>query len=284
MKTRYECLPCYVRQAMDRTLLYVQDDNERQAILREVFTTLSHMDFSLTPPEIAADIQRIIREHTGVDDPYREERFQQNAIALSLLPTIQQQITDAPDPWTAALKAAIAGNAIDMGVYLKIEREDIERDVIHALQHTVDEVAASRLRSEIDQAKSIVFIGDNAGEIVFDKLLIEQMPVGGVTYIVRGGPVLNDVTIADAEQVGLDKLVRVVNNGARYPGTVIHACSQECRELLENADVRIAKGQGNYETLSTYPKPVWFLFKAKCPVIAEDAGVELGSFAVKRSL
>jgi hypothetical protein len=139
------------------------------------------------------------------------------------------------------------------------------------------------LRESIDSAKNILYLGDNCGEIVFDRLLIEQLPLDKVTFVVRGGPIINDATMGDARETGMTELVNVIDNGSNIPGTVLEKCSKEFRECFVDADLIIAKGQGNYETLSSCEKNIFFLLQAKCPVISGHIGCEQGSFIVKRS-
>ena len=131
------------------------------------------------------------------------------------------------------------------------------------------------------EAKDILYLGDNAGEIVFDRLFIEQMPHEKVTYVVRGEPIINDVTIEDAREVDMFDLVDVIDNGSDAPGTILETCSHEFQQRFASSDLVIAKGQGNYETLSDVNKRIFFLLQVKCPVIAKDIGFEVGSFIVK---
>jgi hypothetical protein len=145
------------------------------------------------------------------------------------------------------------------------------------------ETARIDLQKAIDAAKNILFLGDNAGEIVFDKLLIEQMPMDKISYAVKGFPIINDATMEDAIDTGMTGLVKVLDNGCDAPGTILELCSEKFQEVFRQADLVIAKGQGNYETLSgVNDKDIFFLLKVKCPVIAQDLECECGSIVVKR--
>ena len=137
-----------------------------------------------------------------------------------------------------------------------------------------------RLRRRVQETKSILYLADNAGEIVFDRLLIEQLPRDRVTVAVKGGPVINDATREDAEAAGLIDLVEVIDNGSDAPGTILEQCSPSFQRRFAEADLVIAKGQGNYETLNDVPREVFFLLKVKCPVIARDIACDLGHIAV----
>ena len=144
---------------------------------------------------------------------------------------------------------------------------------------TVDE-----LHKQIREAKDILYLGDNAGEIVFDRLFIEQLPYQKLTYVVRGEPIINDVTIEDAREVDMCDLVEVIDNGSDAPGTILDNCSHEFQKRFAYSDLIIAKGQGNYETLSDVDQRIFFLLQVKCPVIARDIGCEVGSFVVKNNI
>lgn len=182
-----------------------------------------------------------------------------------------------------AAKAAIAGNVIDLGA---VRSGDLNESVLfEALRSAIDEPLAGGgdgFGRAVLEARSILYLADNAGEIAFDRLLIERLPEGRVTVAVRGAPILNDATRNDAAAVGLHEIAGIVDNGSDAPGTLLEDCRPEFRRVFEAADLVIAKGQGNYETLSDEPGNIYFLFKAKCPVIAEHAGVPLGSHVLLR--
>jgi uncharacterized protein with ATP-grasp and redox domains len=162
-----------------------------------------------------------------------------------------------------------------MGPYNHIDNLLVQQALDQALQGML-EWDQERFLELVDQADSILYLTDNAGEIVFDRLLIEQLPLHKITVAVRGFPVLNDATLEDAKEVGLDRLVKVMNNGSDAPGTILNDCSVDFVESFHRADLIIAKGQGNYETLSNHRKHIIFMLKAKCPVIARDIGCKVG--------
>jgi uncharacterized protein with ATP-grasp and redox domains len=138
-------------------------------------------------------------------------------------------------------------------------------------------------RQAVNDAREILYIADNAGEIVFDRLLIERLPIEKVTVAVKGSPVINDVTMEDALVAGLPRIVEVIDNGSDAPGTILESCSGYFQERFEKADLVIAKGQGNYETLSDIDKNIFFILKAKCPVIARDIGCEVGQMIFQKT-
>jgi uncharacterized protein with ATP-grasp and redox domains len=149
----------------------------------------------------------------------------------------------------------------------------------------VDPDAAAALRRAVAGADRILYLCDNAGEIVFDRLLIEVLPSEKITAVVRGTPVINDATLEDARATGLTEVVRVMDNGSDAPGTLLETCSPAFRDCFAAADLIIAKGQGNFETLSeTRGKRIFFLLKVKCPLIARDIGEPTGRLVVKPHL
>jgi uncharacterized protein with ATP-grasp and redox domains len=135
----------------------------------------------------------------------------------------------------------------------------------------------------VEEAEDILYLTDNAGEVVFDRLLLEQLPRKKVTVAVRGKPVINDATMEDAEYVGLAEVARIIDNGSDAPGTILSDCSDTFRRRFERADLIISKGQGNYETLADCPRPIYFLLQVKCPIIARDLNCQVGTAILRRT-
>lgn len=276
MKTSLDCIPCFVRQALDAARLVSTDATVHERILREVLHWAGEMDMNQPPPVMAQRIHRRLREIVGMVDPYRDAKEQQNRMAMSLLPELKAEIEAASDPLTMAVRIAIAGNVIDLGVKATVTESSVHDSFRQALTEPfVGE--RNGFHKAIIEARCILYLADNAGEIAFDRLLIEQLAPGRVTVAVRGAPILNDATMADAQAVGLHEIVEVIDNGSDAPGTLLEDCSQEFKQRFATADLILAKGQGNFETLSDEPDNIVFLFKAKCPVIAEHARVPLGA-------
>ena len=190
---------------------------------------------------------------------------------------------DSSDPLQTAIRLAIAGNVIDYGVRSDLTDEQVRSAIAWSLEAPLEPEALEALRAEILSAGSILYLADNAGEIVCDRLLLELLPLERVVLAVKGSPVINDATRADAVAAGLTELVQVVDNGSDVPGTILSRCSESFRRSFHEADLVIAKGQGNYETLSDADRRVYLLFKAKCPVIARDVGREVGELVIARS-
>lgn len=281
MRTTLNCIPCFIRQTLEAARLATDDVAAQERILRRVLHRVAEMDLAQCPPVVVQQIHRHLREITGLHDPYRAVKDRFNRMALSMLPELSARVRTAADPLSMALRLAIAGNVIDVGVLGGIT-EDRAR---HCLDTVLDEpfhgdVAA--FRKACEEARSILYLADNAGEIVFDRLLIEQLPIEIVTVAVRGRPILNDATMADAHAAGMGDLVNVIDNGSDAPGTVLNDCSEDFRWRFGQADLILAKGQGNFETLSDETANIYFLFKAKCPVIADHVGVSPGTHVATR--
>lgn len=282
MKTFHECLPCFVNQALSMLKRTAASDDQISSAMRAVFLELSRIDLNATPPAIGSRIQRIIRKTVNISDPYSEEKERFNRLALDLLPELMRIVESTQDRFLGKVKLAIAANIIDFGKNSNLTEEDVNTCLKQAMQTPVDKEAVSRLRDAVDNAGSILYLCDNAGEIVFDRFLIEEMPCDKITCVVKGMPVINDATMEDAKSAGLTDLVNVISNGSDAPGTILEECSPEFRKAFDSADIVVSKGQGNFETLSEIKdKRIFFLLQVKCPVIARDIGFPVGTYVIK---
>jgi uncharacterized protein with ATP-grasp and redox domains len=280
MQTCLDCIPCFVRQTLDASRKVTDDPAVHEQILREVLRWMSEMDLHLSPPALAQRIHRRLSELTGVKDPYREEKDQHNQMALALLPGLKKQVAASDDPLMTAANLAIAGNIIDLGAKSGLDESEVHAAILHASEKPL-EGDLETFRSEVAQAKTILYLGDNCGEIVFDTLLVEQLGPQRVTLAVRGKPIINDATMEDAVTAGLDQLVPILGNGSDVPGTLLEDCSEEFRAAFESADLIISKGQGNFETLSHCGKNIFFLLKVKCPVVANSVDLPVGTHVLR---
>ncbi len=282
MKTSLDCIPCLLRQTLEAARLVSTDTTMHEQVLRSVLFWTGEMDLSQSPPAMAQRIHRRLREVSGVDDPYREAKNRWNHLAMELLPALKDQIESSNDPLLMAARLAITGNIIDMGISANLTESNVRQAVEQAM------IAPffgeeDLFREAVARAKSILYLADNAGEIAFDRLLIEQLSPERVTLVVRGAPVINDATLIDARAVGLDKIVEVIDNGSDAPGTILDDCHQEFRHRFATSDMIIAKGQGNFETLSNEPGNLFFLFKVKCPLTAVHVNRPLGMQMLMKS-
>jgi len=278
MRTSLDCIPCFARQALQVARFATDDQAVQERFLREVLHAVAQMDLAQPPPVVGQHIHRRLRELTGLDDPYRAAKDRFNKMAVDMLPELTARMQESADPLAAAVRLSIAGNVIDMGVNGDLTEDQVRSSVYAAWDQPLEGDLAE-FRRAVDAAKSIMYLTDNAGEIVFDRLLIQLLPMDRVTAVVRGRPVLNDATMADARAAGLCELVEVMDNGSDAPGTILADCSPQFRRRFSSADLIIAKGQGNFETLSDEPGNIYFLFKVKCPVIADHVGLPVGTHA-----
>ncbi len=281
MKTYYECVPCFANQAI-RALPAV-DETLREAILRDVLKALSNIDFELSPPEMAREIFDIIEKYTGEQDLYAEIKKNSNKYILDMENELRDIIAKSADPFLTGLHLAIAGNIIDFGAKHDFSDKLIHKEIDDALNVKLRDADVENLRQAIDNAENILYLGDNAGEIVFDKLFIEQLPCEKITFAVRGKHIINDALMEDAKDIGIDKIVSIISNGSGMPGTVLKNCSEKFRKVFINADLIISKGQGNYETLSESEQKIVFLLKIKCDIVARDLKGKVGDFVIKTS-
>ena len=288
MKLRLDCVVCIARQALETARLATSDPRVQEEVLRRVMRRLTEMGWVGTPPQLvrASGVAELIEELTGVDDPYRDLKRASNDEALAVVDEVKSMIASHGDSLRAAVKVAIAGNIID---FVAVKTYDLRATIERVLRQEPAIDDYDKLREDVLSAETLLYFADNAGEIVFDKLLIEEMirvrgrPFRKISFVVKGGPTANDATIEDALYVGLDKLPNIefrrVSSGR--PGTGPEPSSPEVRSWIKSHDLVISKGQGNYEDLSDVGG-VYFLLIAKCPVVAEDLGVKVGDIVIKR--
>lgn len=270
-----DCIPCVVRQSIEAARFADADEDVQDRVVRQVLARVPEVDWQHPPAHLAQFVHRRIRELTNNADPYAEAKKQQNEIAARYSDLYRMEIDHAEFPLKVAVQIAIAGNVIDLGVKSGLDCSQIETEIAQALVIPfVGDV--SEFEKAVAAAQRILYLTDNAGEIVFDRLLIEQLPCERVTAAVRGGPVINDATRSDAEFAGLTDLVSVIDNGSDAPGTLLDDCGELFRREFETADLIISKGQGNYGTLRTSSRPIYFLLRVKCDVTALEIGVPVG--------
>ncbi|MBP7865573.1 MAG: DUF89 family protein [Acidobacteria bacterium] len=279
MKTSLECIPCLVRQALDVARLASPDPAVHETAVRDLLRRASRADFHRPPPFLAQQVHRRLRTLTGGVDPYRDLKQRFTHLALTLAEAWQERLHRLRDPLELAIRLAIAANVIDLGAKTGLTEADLPRAFEQAVNAPLSGDVET-FRSAVAAAGRILFLADNAGEIVFDRLLIGQIGPGKVTVAVRGAPVINDATLEDAAEAGLTGFVEVLSNGSDAPGTILEDCSAAFRRRFDAADLVVAKGQGNYETLAGATRSIFFLFKVKCPVVAAHAGLPLGAHAL----
>ena len=279
MRTYLDCYPCFLRQALDAARMAGADERQQQVVLDHVLDLLKQIKPSSTPPEIGDQVHRIVRQEVSDGDPYQAAKERSTREALALYPRLKALVAKADDPLETAIRLSIAGNIIDFGPAQEYDLWDVVERVL-AQPFAVDDRTA--LREALSRANQVLYLADNAGETVFDRLLIKALGVP-VLYAVKGGAIINDATLEDALAAGIDHVAQIISTGSNAPGTILERCSQAFRQIYADAKLIIAKGQANYETLSEEDGRVFLLLQTKCPVIARDVGVPVGSIVLKQA-
>lgn len=287
MKTHLDCLPCLMSQALKAARAATDDEEVHRQVVNAVAAMIPELSLGLTPPEIAQRGYRLIGEITGNNDPFHQAKVEANHAALALWPKLKQLVEQSADGLFTACRLAILANSFDFGP--NFEHGGIETVIDEATTYSAALAVNNydQLRSALKNCRSLLYLGDNAGEIVFDRLLIEEIhrvKELETCFVVREKPVINDVTMDDALVVGMDRVARIVSNGSDAPATILSQCSAELQQLYRSADIIIAKGQGNYESLEGEPGNIFFLLRAKCPLVAELLGVSVGDCVLKRKV
>ncbi len=279
MKSYLDCYPCFFTQAIRTSRMITSDEKKIWQILNEVSLSLPEIHFGATPPEIGREVYRIISKRTGIKDPYRKIKEKCTRQALSLYPELKKLINSSEDRLMTAIRISIAGNIIDFGANFDF---DLKKDVGTILSQDFSINHYREFCEALDKARKILYLADNAGETVFDRFLIEEINKP-VIYVVRAHPIINDATREDALLAGIDKVAEIVSSGCDAPGNILKFCSDEFLKVYRSADLIISKGQGNYEGLSDEDRPIFFLLKTKCHVIARDIGIDEGSIVLMKA-
>lgn len=279
MKMVNDCLPCIARGSLDAAKLATRDEQLQLKIVQTVLKRLCTADLNLPPPLMASVIQQAVKKATGVLDPYAAIKKKYNDFALELYPILEKEV--APLSFDTAVRLSIAGNIIDFGTHNTVGEQKVLDTIDQSLKGSING-SVDLFESACEKADKILWIADNAGEIVFDKFLLGKFELDSVIYAVRGGATQNDATLEDAEVTGITQMVNVITTGAAIPGVMLEYCSEEFRHHYTQADMIISKGQGNFETLDHRDQRIFFLFKAKCPVVAKYAGCTLNDMVIRR--
>ena len=278
MKTYLDCYPCFLRQALSAARRAGASDDQQRLILLNTMEELHALPADATPPQMAYQIHQQVKQQTNIIDPYRQAKDDATQQALALYPRLKEMVGKATDPLETALRIAIAGNIIDLGVAESYDLEaTLERVLIQP--YAINDLAS--LRTLLIKSSSILYLADNAGETVFDRVLIEALNLP-VTYVVKAEPIINDAIRKDAVAAGIDQVAEIIDNGSDAVGTLLDDCSESFRKRFEQAELIIAKGQANYESMSDSHAPLFFLLQAKCSVIAQDLGVTEGAVVLKQ--
>jgi len=277
MKTYLDCIPCFMQQALRAGRIATSDENKLKQILDKTGEMVKTISMHDTPAETGMMVYQIVKEVTGVYDPYKDIKQQHILETKSIYPKLEKLVANSDDRLLIAIKIAIAGNIIDLGVNKAF---DIVTDVKNILKQDFAILDYLAFKKQLEKSKDILYIGDNVGESVFDKILIKELKKP-VKYAVRSIPIINDVTREDAIASGLDEVAELIDSGCESPGIILDQSTPGFLKLFDKSDLIISKGQGNFEGLSECNRQVFFLLKAKCPIISNHLGIEEGSIILK---
>lgn len=276
MNTHVDCVACIVKKADKLADKYITDKRQKYSFMQQVLQAILETDYHRSSPIIDAKFFRLAKQLLGVEDIYAEEKKYFNTQMLAMEPHVEAMLDASSDRLFDALKIASAGNIIDFSALSEISLELVQQIIRQTMEQPFDMELYSTLKRDLGNAKSLLYLGDNTGEIVLDKVFIKQIgenyPHLDMKFAARGKAIFNDATEEDAYFVGMDQYAQIVNNGADLPGTDLLEVSEEFEELFHKADVVIAKGQGNFESLEGCGKNIYYLFLCKCDMMMEKLG------------
>ena len=285
MKTYLDCIPCFFKQALEASRIAGADQKTQKKIFDKLSGILSDISLTSSPPEIGRVIYGLVNEITSKKDPYRKIKDKSNKLALKLYDRLKEKVFRSDDRLLTAMKLAISGNIIDYGVKNSLDVDKELNKILHEENKALKKENErffnfSHFKQVLSKAESILYLADNAGETVFDRILIEEIKRSDkdkkVIYAVKEEPVINDALAEDAYKCGIDKIAKIISCGSDAPGTVLSLCSKYFLKVYKQSDMIISKGQGNFEALSQQKRPIFFLFMAKCSVVAKDVGCNVG--------
>ncbi|WP_156786939.1 damage-control phosphatase ARMT1 family protein [Thermoanaerobacter wiegelii] len=286
MKLEAQCIPCVINHAYKVANKYFKNEDEKILYLKEVMKNVVEVPSSKSPPYITHITYNLLKKYLGISgdyDFYAKERKYFNKKLLSLTKKLEYIIESSQDRLLTSIKIAGAGNIIDFGIFDNVEENVMEKIIVPTLKKEFSMEVYNKFREDIKKAEYILYLGDNAGEVVLDMLLIKEIknynPDVKIIFGVRGGYILNDVTKEDAYMVGIDKFACIIDNGTAIPGTDLEEVSDKFMKWFKKADIIISKGQGNFETLNDiYGRNIYFIFLCKCDVIMKK--IQLNSLDI----
>ena len=291
MRTYLDCIPCFFKQALQAARISGADLEMQREVLGQLSQLVADFSYDTSPVEMGRVIYSMISKVTGKKDPYKEIKEESNRLALRIYPELKKRVRESKNPLLTAVMLAIKGNLIDFNLK---DGEEISSEIDRIANHNFDlEISGSNklfdyqhFYQSLLKSHSILYLADNAGEVVFDRVLIEQLVDDyekNILYVVKGKPALNNALVNDAIYCGINSVANVISCGADCPGVLLELCSSEFMRLFEEAEMIISKGQCNYEALSEETSPLFFLLIAKCPVIAKHIGCEIGDFILQNN-
>ncbi|MBN1859802.1 DUF89 family protein [Candidatus Bipolaricaulota bacterium] len=285
MRTYLECFPCLLQQTLTAARQVTSDPERQRTVLEAVSRELPKMDLDASPADNGNTVHQIARQILDCDDPFRAIKEASNRSCLEVVASYRHSLTQSTDPLLGALRLAAAANAIDVGPSFGHDY-DVSDCLDKLLEGSFDFRDYVSFREDLDATDHVLYLADNAGEIVFDRLVAEQLSAFGkqVTFVVRGGPILNDATMEDARFAGIHEFADVIASGQRGPGTSLRLADSQFANRVRNADLILSKGQGNYEGLSEEQLRIYFLFRVKCSVVAQHASASMGTMLLRSGI
>jgi uncharacterized protein with ATP-grasp and redox domains len=284
MKSYLDCIPCFLRQSLEAARMATDDETVQEVVLKEVMKYLQKASFDNSPPELSREVHAIIRNVAKSKDPYKKVKIESNKMVKKKYHKLEQMLFSSKNPLLMAVKLSIVGNVIDFGTSNRFSLEEAINAASN--KYFVDE-DYQKFKEKLNKSKTVLYLADNAGEIFFDKLLLGKLSNMGkkLTYVIKANPIINDATIEDAMFAEIDKIATIIEGDAGQPcscpGIVLKYASKELLKYLKSSDMVISKGQGNYESLSSIDRDIFFLLMVKCPLVARDINTELAELVLR---
>ena len=284
MRTHLECIPCFIKQSLEAVRMVTDDEKIHTKVLQEVMKHLQKVSFTDSPPKLSRKVHEIIREITGSKDPYKKVKEKSNELAKKKYSYLKKLVNESDDSLLMATKLSIIGNVIDFGT---INRFNVDQMIEFSIKQELDESLYLRYKNTLDHSKTILFLADNAGEIFYDKLLLEEIvkKQKQINFVVKANPIINDALVKDAKFAGIDKIANIIewdsNQKISSPGIILSYASKQFLQIYESSDIVLSKGQGNYEGLSNVDREIFFMLVVKCPLVAKDINSDVGKLILK---
>ena len=279
MKFSKECLPCLQKQIKNSLELLNISEKEIEIITEKEIEFAKRQDFSKSPAEIATYVHQRIMSYAGGINPYENEIVRYNNIAKKIYPELKNIVRNSKKPLYSSAIISLIGNTIDLTFMDEIDIEG-ELKKIEKLKLKVDDF--KEMKYKLESAEKICFLSDNAGEVFFDRVFIEEIKKE-VLYIVNQKPILNEATIEDGKFAGMEEVAKLISDGSEAIGVIPSHSNDETKRIINESDIIISKGQANFEIFEDFDYPTFFLLRAKCRQVADKLGVELGDYIIKKN-
>ena len=278
MEIFLDCLPCMLRQVLEASRMATDKPELQEKIIEESIRILSDYKKYRCSPDMGRAIHQTVKKHTGVSDPYALIKDRDIKAAKKVYPLLIHFLQKKQNSLYWALKISAVGNIIDSAINNNVNIEDcIEKE----LEKEFSTCDIDMFENKLKTAKRLLIVGDNAGETVFDRIIAEHLSQLEIIYTVRSEPIINDANVKDAYDSGLGDYTKIISTGCNAPGAIPEECSKEFLDLFNCVDIVISKGQGNFEALSDCGRGIFFLLKAKCPIISQKLNVSLNDYVFK---